>query len=334
MLLRSCLIVVTVFATGDLAWSADPPQRVGDGAEMRHEGGAKLAQIGRLIRAADDLDAAGAAELARQARQRAGALIDEESTRLAHEQSKLDGLSHALNQCQIAVTVVIAESAHLRRDDVARALRSIGAEPIGAASPADDHSPLAACLDDNEGGTVLLRRLAAMDPELDVLSRPQVMTLDGRPAQIQVGEAFPVITGATIEAGAVVPHVVQDHAGLALSLTPSLLSETLVHLGIALERSWFLKDAVPLFVDATTGETLANPIKNISTAAASYDVPDGRVLFLAVPLQRGEADADQAEEHASRSTSLLILQPRVIRGHAHEHGASPTPPVRGKEARE
>lgn len=72
---------------------------------------------------------------------------------------------------------------------------------------------------------------------LNVLSRPQIMTLDNQPAFIQVGERVPLPAddGSSEEA----------HVGLTLGVTPRVTPERSVQLELDLERSAILPGAIP-----------------------------------------------------------------------------------------
>ena len=72
---------------------------------------------------------------------------------------------------------------------------------------------------------------------LNVLSRPQIMTLDNQPAFIQVGERVPLLAddGSSKE----------THVGLTLGVTPRVTPEGSVQLELDLERSDILPDAIP-----------------------------------------------------------------------------------------
>lgn len=313
MPIRSWLCAVLAFAIAGPASPADPPEPAGRGNEARENSGAKLEQITRLIQAADHLDAAGATELAWQTRQRATALIEEERGRLADEQAKLQDLTRALTQTQIAIQVLIAESTRLRPDGLARQLHQLGGVEIDAEPPGRNDAVFAAHLSSSDAPVdVLLGSLSSLGAEVEVFSRPQILTLDGSPAEVQIGQVVPVVNGVTVSRyGVPRPEVVADHAGIRLSVTPSVVSGGQVRLDLRVEHSAFSEDGVPLFVHPTTGETVTAPVKSVTSAQAAFTVPEERVLFLAVPTTARDA-AGKPGEQKTRPMLLLMLEPRVL----------------------
>ena len=55
---------------------------------------------------------------------------------------------------------------------------------------------------------------------MQVLSRPQVMTLDNQPAFVQVGARVPRITATTSNQNGVTNSVVLENVGILLGVTP------------------------------------------------------------------------------------------------------------------
>ncbi len=66
----------------------------------------------------------------------------------------------------------------------------------------------------------LLRAVAAKF-QTDILSRPQIRTLDGKEALIQIGQQVPVIDGVNVTpVGSANPIIRQDRAGIILKDSP------------------------------------------------------------------------------------------------------------------
>ena len=69
----------------------------------------------------------------------------------------------------------------------------------------------------------LLIRALKTQGRLDVLSRPQLMTMDNQTAQVVVGQFVPFIAGATInQLGTTVPIINYRDVGVILSVTPKI----------------------------------------------------------------------------------------------------------------
>lgn len=72
---------------------------------------------------------------------------------------------------------------------------------------------------------------------LQVLSRPQIMTLDGQAARIQVGQTVPRISNTTSNAAGFQTGVVEEDVGLIMDITPRVNQDGLIVMNVALERS-------------------------------------------------------------------------------------------------
>ncbi len=127
--------------------------------------------------------------------------------------------------------------------------------------------------------SVLLRALSAKRT-IQVLSRPQIRTLDNQRAQVQVGQEVPVVNGVTTNGLQVSPQIVRENAGLILTVVPRISPDGNVVMDVAAERSEFTGAGVPVYIDATTGASIESPIKEITTAVASVSVPTGQTIVL------------------------------------------------------
>ncbi|HCS55139.1 MAG TPA: hypothetical protein DIW81_26740, partial [Planctomycetaceae bacterium] len=126
----------------------------------------------------------------------------------------------------------------------------------------------------SESVSVLIRALA-QQRSVQVLSRPQIRTVDSQLAQIQVGQEVPIINGVNITANGVAnPNIEYDEAGIILSVTPRVKPDGQIVMEVVAERSAYQPGGVPIFVDATNGNTITSPIKNISVARATVGVGD------------------------------------------------------------
>lgn len=181
----------------------------------------------------------------------------------------------------------------------------------------------------SEAVSVLIRALAAKR-NVRVLSRPQVLAVDNQIAQIQVGQQVPIVNGVNISAtGLANPNIVQDNAGIILTVTPRISPEGQVVMEVAAEKSAFQGAGVPIFTDATTGNTITSPIKDITTARSTVKVPDGQTIVVGGMITASEdvierkvpwlgdvpilGHAFRFDSITNRRTELLIfLTPRII----------------------
>lgn len=134
----------------------------------------------------------------------------------------------------------------------------------------------------SESVNVLIRALSAKY-KVDVLSRPQITTLDNQPAHIQIGQQVPVIDGVTVTpVGSASPVVRQDQAGIILKVTPRIGPEGIV-VSVVAEKSQFQTapgTGVPIYTDVTNGNVIEAPIKDITTAQTMVGVDDGQCIAL------------------------------------------------------
>ena len=114
---------------------------------------------------------------------------------------------------------------------------------------------------------ILLRALAAKY-KTDILSRPQIRTIDNSEAMIQIGQQVPVVDGVTVTAvGSANPIIRQDRAGIILRVTPRTSPDGLIQIKVEAEKSAFRLapgSGVPVFADAKTGSVIQAPIKDLN----------------------------------------------------------------------
>ena len=176
--------------------------------------------------------------------------------------------------------------------------------------------------------SVLLRALSAKRT-IQVLSRPQIRTLDNQIAQVQVGQNVPVVDGVSTTGLQVTPQIVRDNAGLILTVVPRISPDGNVVMEVAAERSEFTGAGVPVFVDATTGTSIESPIKEITTARATVSVPTGQTIVLGGIITRSDDTIERKvpwvgdipyvgqlfrydSTRTLRRELLIFLTPRVI----------------------
>ncbi|MBX7165085.1 MAG: hypothetical protein K1X74_01930 [Pirellulales bacterium] len=185
----------------------------------------------------------------------------------------------------------------------------------------------------SESVSMLIRALKE-NRRLDVLSRPQVMTLDNQPAFIQVGQRVPRITGTTINQFSQVNTIALENVGLILGVTPRISPDGLVVMEIDAEKSELGPDAegIPVSI-SSTGEVIRSPRINTTTAQTTVSAASGQTIILGglivkattqihrkVPLLgdipvlgmlfRYDANLNR------RNELLIILTPHVVRNEA------------------
>ena len=144
----------------------------------------------------------------------------------------------------------------------------------------------------SESVSVLLRALDAKYG-VDVLSRPQVRTVENKEAFIQVGQQVPIVDGVVVNAvGSANPIVRQDKAGIILRATPRISPDGRVQIDVNTEKSAFILtrgSGVPIFTDATTGRVIEAPVKDITTASTTVSVQSGETVVLGGMISNSES---------------------------------------------
>lgn len=135
----------------------------------------------------------------------------------------------------------------------------------------------------SESISVLLRALQ-QTYHVDILSRPQIRSLDNHEALIQIGRQVPVVDGVSITAvGSANPVIRQDQSGIILKVVPRISPDQQVQIDVKAEKSAYLLipgTGVPIFTDGTNGNVIEAPIKDITTAAATVNVRSGQTIVL------------------------------------------------------
>lgn len=135
----------------------------------------------------------------------------------------------------------------------------------------------------SESVNLLLRALDAHF-NIDVLSRPQVRAVENHEAFIQIGQQVPVVDGVAVTpVGSANPVIRQDQAGIILKVTPRISPDGRVQLDVNAEKSAFNLapgTGVPIFTDATNGNVIEAPIKDITTADTTVSIQSGQTIVL------------------------------------------------------
>jgi type II secretion system protein D len=185
----------------------------------------------------------------------------------------------------------------------------------------------------SESVSVLLRALSA-NRTVEILSRPQIRTLDNQLGRINVGRNVPVINGFTNNGalGQIVPTVIRDDSGIILEVTPRITPDGRIVMQIGAERSAYLTDAANSVVLTTDsfGNAIRAPVKEVSRAVSTIAVADEQTIVLGGLIQKTETTLERKvpwlgdvpvlghafrfDGHSCRRTELLIfLTPRIVK---------------------
>lgn len=137
----------------------------------------------------------------------------------------------------------------------------------------------------NESINLLLRALEE-DGRVQILSRPQLMTMHNEPAEVQVGANISRITGSNITQFGVTQNVEDVSTGLILRVLPLINDDDVVVMGIEAVRSALGNEAEGTVVSTTTAGV---PIRvapiNITSAEATISARSGQTVVFAGLIQ-------------------------------------------------
>lgn len=181
----------------------------------------------------------------------------------------------------------------------------------------------------SESVSILIRALQH-SRRMEVLGRPQVMTLDNQPAFIQVGERVPRISGSRFDGRVQTNDIEYENTGLILGVTPRISPDGMVVMEIDAEKSRVGDEASGIPVSVVEGREIRSPRITVTMAQTTVSATDKetivlgglitkesnvikrRVPFLSDIPVLGHLFRYDGEE--SRRTELLIfLTPHVVR---------------------
>jgi type II secretion system protein D len=178
--------------------------------------------------------------------------------------------------------------------------------------------------------SVLLRALQETK-RMDILSRPQVLTLDNQPAFIQVGQRVPRIVGSTVNQNGSQNNVTLENVGLILGVTPRISPEGNVVMEIDAEKSSLgpESEGIPVAV-SLDGTVIRSPRIDTTTAQATVSAANGETIILGglitkanrqvhrkvpvlgdIPVLKYLFRFDSVAE--KRTELLIILTPHIVR---------------------
>lgn len=184
----------------------------------------------------------------------------------------------------------------------------------------------------SENVSLLVRALKECR-RLDVLSRPQVMTLDNQPAFIQVGQRVPRITNVNVTQFGQNSAVELFNVGLILGVTPRISPDGMVVMEVDAEKSALgpISEGIP--VSFQNGEVILSPRVDVTTAQTTVSAADGQTIVLGGLITKSKRTVNRRVPYLSnipvlgllfrydqfigqRTELLIILTPHVVRSEA------------------
>lgn len=184
----------------------------------------------------------------------------------------------------------------------------------------------------NESVNVMIRALQDAG-RINILSRPQVMTLDNQEAFVQVGASIPRITNSTItQFGGSQNSTTDTDIGLLLTLRPRVSPDGLVVMEISTEKSEVgpPEQGTPVAVGADGSAIFSPPIFK-TTAQTVVSATSGQTVVLGGLMTKSSSETQRAVPYLSdlpligpafrftsttdeRTELLIIMTPHVIDG--------------------
>ena len=143
----------------------------------------------------------------------------------------------------------------------------------------------------SESVSILLRALQERR-RLEVLSRPQIMTLDNQAAYIQVGQRVPQIRGVSLTQFGQTNNIDYEDVGLILQVIPRISPDGLVVMEIDANRSSVGPEAEGIPVSITTGGgVIRAPRINRTLAQTTVQALSGQTVILGGLISREKSEA-------------------------------------------
>ncbi|MEX2187191.1 MAG: secretin N-terminal domain-containing protein, partial [Pirellulales bacterium] len=182
----------------------------------------------------------------------------------------------------------------------------------------------------SNGVNVLLRALQEKR-RLEVLSRPQIMALDGQPGYILVGQRVPTITGVTLDQFGQTNNILYQQVGIIMQVVPRISPDGLVVMHLTTEKSEVGPEAegIPISVSAS-GQIVRAPRINATTADTTVSALSGQTVVLSGLLTNRREDVhrrvplladipligdlfryDRVSDQ--RTELLIVMTPQIIR---------------------
>jgi type II secretion system protein D len=179
--------------------------------------------------------------------------------------------------------------------------------------------------------SVLMRALRDCK-RAEVLSRPQIMTLDNQPAFILVGQKVPLISSTQVSQVTVVQNnqVTYQNVGIILGVTPRISPDGIVVMQIDAENSDVSSTTgIPISI-AANGQVITQPIIDTTTAQTTVSAADGQTVVLGGLITKSKAVENRRVPYLSdipvignllfsynsntttRTELLIIMTPHIV----------------------
>ncbi len=185
----------------------------------------------------------------------------------------------------------------------------------------------------SENVSVLLRALDRSG-SVEILSRPQIMTLDNQEAFIQVGQSVPRIASSSVTQFGQTNTINEEQVGLLLGVVPRISPDSTVVMQIDATKSevGLESEGIPIFV-SSDGAVVRSPRVNITSAQTTVRAASGQTIVIGGLITTNNSTEHRKvpwlgdlpvlgklfryDAYSNRRTELLIiLTPHVVLGYS------------------
>lgn len=178
--------------------------------------------------------------------------------------------------------------------------------------------------------SALLRALQE-SRRLEILSRPQIRSLDNQPAYIQVGQRVPRIIGSTVNQNGQTNTVALENVGLIMGVTPRISPDGTVVMEVDAEKSQLgpESEGIPVSV-SSDGTVIRSPRIDTTTAQTTVSAASGETIVLGGLITKSTQEVHRKvpwlgdmpivrnlfrfdSNYGKRTELVIILTPHVIR---------------------
>ncbi|MGD0515923.1 MAG: secretin N-terminal domain-containing protein [Thermoguttaceae bacterium] len=141
----------------------------------------------------------------------------------------------------------------------------------------------------SESVSVMLRALK-VNQRVEVLSRPQLMTMDNQTAYIQVGATVQMITGSSSNTVGQTNTVSPQQVGLIMQVTPRVSPDDVVAMYLQAEKSSVGPEAEGTPITSVNGQLIREPQIPITLVQTTVSAQDGQTVILGGLITKSKTD--------------------------------------------
>ncbi len=161
----------------------------------------------------------------------------------------------------------------------------------------------------NESINMLFRALQDAN-RLQILSRPNLLTIDNNISVVQVGQSVPRVNGVNATNFGQQISTVNENVGLIMQIQPRTNQDGLINMVVAVERSSLgpVDTGIPVGF-GPGGETIRSPVINRTLAQTRVTAYDGKLWFSWIDYQDSFEPFEKSAmvvEHTDRRQSVQI----------------------------